>query len=72
MSEVKWWVTTQRMISAEEAMVFVAAVTEAVRRHVADRAALTAIADELARLTGRADLAPPEGGDAPGGPGEPG
>lgn len=50
-SERKRLVDMQQMLTAEQAMVFVTAVTDAVRRHVTDRKTLTAIARELVQLT---------------------
>lgn len=59
-SERKRLVEAQQMMTAEQAMVFVAALTDTVRKHVTDRDALAAISADLARLlsvnTGAGDL----------------
>ena len=59
-SERQRLVQMQQMISVEQALLLIAAVTESVRRHVSDATALRGIAGDLVRLTtfaagGRAD-----------------
>jgi hypothetical protein len=49
-AEQKRLVAMRQMVTAEEAMVFVAAVQSSVRRHVTDQGALRAIADDVARI----------------------
>lgn len=49
-SERKRLVETQQMLSVEQAMSLVAAVTEAVRSHVTDPHTLSAVAEELGRV----------------------
>jgi len=53
-SEQKRLVTMQQMVTAEQAMLFVAAIQDAVRRHVTDRRVLSAIAADVAALSNRA------------------
>jgi hypothetical protein len=50
-SERKRLVELQQVLTAEQALVLLAAVTDAVRRHVHDRPTLAAISGELVRLT---------------------
>lgn len=52
-SERKRLVDMQNMITAEEAILFVSALQEAVRRNVSDRNTLGAIGREFARLVGQ-------------------
>lgn len=49
-SERKRLVEMQQMITAEQAMVMLAAITDTVRRHVTDRDALAAISADITRL----------------------
>lgn len=57
-SERKRLVEMQAMLSAEQAMLLLTAVLDAVRRHVSDRGALAAIATELAAIAARGGGAP--------------
>jgi len=50
-SERRRLVDLQQMITAEQAMVFLAAITDAVKKHVDDRDTLAAISADLIRLT---------------------
>jgi hypothetical protein len=50
-SERKRHVEMQQMITSTQAMAMLAAVTDTIRRHVSDQAALSAIASDLRRLT---------------------
>lgn len=52
-SEQKRLVAMQQMVSAEQAMLFVAAIQDAVKRHVTDRRVLSAIAADVAALSNR-------------------
>jgi hypothetical protein len=54
-SERKRYVEMQQMVSLEQAMLFLGAVTDAIRRHVSDRPTLAALGRELELL---ADLQP--------------
>ena len=49
-SERKRLVELQQVLTLEQAQSMIAAIAESVRRHVSDRAALSAITDDLARL----------------------
>jgi hypothetical protein len=49
-SERKRLVDMRQMITAERAMVLLAAITDTIRRHVSDRSTLAAISADLARL----------------------
>jgi hypothetical protein len=53
-SEQKRLVSMQQLITAEQAMLFVAAIQDAVKRHVTDRKVLAAIAADVAALSNRA------------------
>lgn len=57
-SERKRMLQLQQMITAEEAMVLVAQVLDAVRRHVLDRDTLAAIGREFEGLIRRSDRRP--------------
>lgn len=50
-SERKRLVDMQQLVTTNEAMLFVAAIVDAVRRHVSDRDTLAAISADIARLT---------------------
>jgi hypothetical protein len=50
-SEAKRLQTMQQMISAQQAMVLVAALVDVVRRHVTDREVLAVISNEIRALT---------------------
>ena len=50
-SESKRLAEMQQFITAEKAMVLIANLTDIIKRHVTDRAALAAISNELIRLT---------------------
>lgn len=52
-SERKRLVDMQQMITSEQAMTLVAAVVDAVKRHVSDRETLQAISTEVSQLTER-------------------
>lgn len=52
-SERRRLVEMQQMISAEQAMLLISALTHAIRQNVSDRAALTRITDAVVRLVGR-------------------
>lgn len=54
-SERRRYVEMQQMVSVEQAMLFLGAVTDAIRRHVSDRDTLAALGRELERL---ADIQP--------------
>lgn len=60
-SERQRLVQMQQMISVEQAMTLIAALTESVRRHVTEPDALRAISADLARLTAVAARAGPDG-----------
>ena len=60
-SERQRLVQMQQMISVEQAMTLIAALTETVRRHVSDPAALRAISADVARLTAIAARAGADG-----------
>lgn len=59
-SEQKRLVAGKMMLQADEALAFVGALTEAIKKHVTDRNTLSAIGNEFARLIGRADRRPVE------------
>ncbi len=50
-SEQKRLVAMQQMITSEQAMILLAAITDTVRKHVTDKSALAAISTELKQLT---------------------
>ncbi len=50
-SEQKRLVTSQQMITSEQAMILLAVLTDIVRKHVSDKIALAAISTELKQLT---------------------
>lgn len=52
-SERKRLVDMQQMITTEQAMLLIAAISDAVRRHVDDRTILAAISADVARIIGR-------------------
>ncbi|HEV2130079.1 MAG TPA: hypothetical protein VGR27_03195, partial [Longimicrobiaceae bacterium] len=51
-SERRRLVEMKQMMPAEEVVLFVGAITEAIRRHVKDHATRRALTDELAALLG--------------------
>jgi hypothetical protein len=55
-SEHKRMIDAQQMMTYEQGVLLVEAITESVRRNVRDRATLAAIADDFAKITGRTDL----------------
>ncbi len=54
-TEHKRLVALEQLLTAEQAMVLVSAVVDAVRRHVTDRPTLAAISEDITRLVSSAD-----------------
>jgi len=61
-SERKRLVEMQQFISQEKAIVLVTALLDAIKRHVTDRKALTAVSNELVRILGSPSSAEPSRG----------
>jgi hypothetical protein len=55
-SERKRLIEMEQVITSEQAMVLIAALTESVRRHVTDRPTLAAIQTDFVRLVNRANV----------------
>jgi hypothetical protein len=60
-SERKRLVEMHQVITAERAMILVAALTDIIKRHVTDRTTLSAISTDLIRLTSQPDRAESNG-----------